>query len=81
LGSNTALCVVPGAGGTEPGTINPSGAVSGGYFDPSGLYHGFVRAADGTITTFDIPGAGINPGEGAFPIGITPGGDGARLLL
>src|SRR6516225_5513115 len=64
---------VPGALGTEPGTINPSGAVSGDYFDPSGVYHGFVRAADGTITTLDIPDAGTNPGEGTFPIGITPG--------
>ena len=55
---------VQGAGtGFNQGTllfgINPAGAVTGGYIDASGVAHGFVRAKDGTITTFDAPGAGI----------------------
>jgi hypothetical protein len=31
--------------------------------------HGFVRARDGTITTFDAPGAGTGSGQGTFPNG------------
>ena len=38
------------------------------------VYHGFVRAADGTITTFDIPGAGTGAFQGTFPGGINPAG-------
>ena len=32
------------------------------------MTHGFVRAADGTITSFDAPGAGI----ATFPVAIAP---------
>src|SRR2546422_37705 len=56
---------VPGAGtGVSQGTcaqsINDSGAITGWYVDPkgtNGAIHGFLRAPDGTITTFDVPGA------------------------
>src|SRR5450759_772632 len=56
----------PGAGtgagqGTQPAYVsgmNPAGAVSGWYFDANGVYHGFLRTSDGTITEFDAPGAG-----------------------
>jgi hypothetical protein len=34
------------------------------------VYHGFLRAPDGTITTFDPPGAV----HGTFPAGINPAG-------
>ena len=33
--------------------------------------HGYVRTADGTITTFDAPGAGTSPGQGTFPLLVT----------
>ncbi|MGC9948033.1 MAG: hypothetical protein ABSF64_16835, partial [Bryobacteraceae bacterium] len=54
---------VPEAGaGADQGTlaisINTAGAVAGYYYDADNLPHGFVRAAGGTITTFDAPGAG-----------------------
>jgi hypothetical protein len=39
--------------GTLPQSINPAGAITGYYTDASGLSHGFVRAPDGAITTFD----------------------------
>ena len=39
-------------------SINPAGAITGSYFDPSDLRHGFLRAPDGTFTTVDAPGAG-----------------------
>src|SRR5215469_6712297 len=47
---------------------NPAGTIEGEYTDTSGLNHGFVRAADGMITTFDVPGA-VN---GTFPANINP---------
>jgi uncharacterized membrane protein len=50
----------PGAGtgafqGTHANAINDSGVITGGYTDSSGKSHGYVRAVDGTITTFDSP--------------------------
>jgi hypothetical protein len=33
-----------------------------------------VRASDGTITTFDIPGAGTGPFQGSSPQGINASG-------
>jgi hypothetical protein len=43
---------------------------AGWYFDASGVIHGFVRSANGTITTLDAPGAGTgtSPATG-FPLG------------
>ncbi|MBV8812029.1 MAG: hypothetical protein JO033_25455 [Acidobacteriaceae bacterium] len=37
--------------------INP-GAITGDYSDASNVSHGFLRAAHGDITTFDVPGGG-----------------------
>jgi hypothetical protein len=57
----------PGAGtsennvyvqGTFALSINDDGAITGYYVDASDGYHGFVRYADGTITTLNAPGAG-----------------------
>jgi len=67
----------PGAGaGAGQGTsgptdngMNPAGAVTGYVTDASGATHGFVRAPDGTITTFDVPGAVVTA-----PLGINPAG-------
>jgi hypothetical protein len=33
----------------------------------SDVNHGFVRAQDGTITTFDVPSAGTGTGQGTVP--------------
>jgi hypothetical protein len=53
---------VPGAGTADgQGTIlvgaNSSLLASGFYVDPGNDSHGFVRASDGTISTFDVGGA------------------------
>lgn len=71
-----------GAGtGSLPGTsaynINPAGVIAGFYTDVNFVFHGFVRAPDGTIATFDAPGAGTTPGLGTFTAqfnGINPAG-------
>jgi hypothetical protein len=49
---------------TEPGGINDHGLIAGFYEDNSGVYHGFVRATDGTIASFDYPES-----IGTFPEG------------
>jgi hypothetical protein len=38
------------------------------------VYHGFVRAANGTITDFDAPGAGTGIGQGTIPRSINTAG-------
>jgi hypothetical protein len=48
--------------------------VPGQYFDASDVIHGFVRALDGAITTFDIPGAGTGPFQGTVPLCNDPAG-------
>ena len=57
----------PDSAATFPQSINPAGAITGVYYDPSLVQHGFVRVPDGTFTSFDPPGllttttSGINP--------------------
>jgi hypothetical protein len=61
--AHAATIVTFDAGGTDTLAvgINTSGSIAGSYFDStqplSCIQHGFVRAVDGTITTFD-PGNG-----------------------
>ena len=61
-GASVTTIDAPGAGtGIEQGTIGSSindlGAITGNYADVSNVSHGFLRASDGTFTTFDAPGA------------------------
>jgi hypothetical protein len=54
----------PGAGtgrfqGTFAQSINAANVIAGFYYDASNVFHGFLRARDGAITTFDAPGAGL----------------------
>ena len=43
--------------GTSPQGINVNMAITGFYADANNLSHGFLRAANGAFTTFDVPGA------------------------
>ena len=69
---------VPGAGagagqGTFPYVIVHGEWIAGNYIDASNVYHGFLRAPDGTITKFDVPGAGTGAGQGTIEVkGMTP---------
>jgi uncharacterized membrane protein len=60
----------PGATFTAPQGINAAGTIMGYYNDASGTTHGFVRASDGTISTFDGPNAIF----GTVPYGINSTG-------
>lgn len=70
---------VPGAGfgsecappiicsnGTQGAAINIEGTISGQWGDTNGVLHGFVRAPNGIIRTFDVPGSGSGPGQGTL---------------
>ena len=48
---------IPGAPGLIPTAINSAGAITGYYFDAGGLIHSFLRTPEGTVITFDPPGA------------------------
>ena len=65
----------PGAVATFSVGINPAGVIAGGYLDANGLLHGYVRAHDGTFTTYEAPGAGTGPGQGTGPNGMNAAGD------
>jgi hypothetical protein len=70
----------PGAGtgpgqGTETATedgLTRKGALAGGYIDGSTVFHGLILLADGTMTTFDVTGAGTGSYQGTYPGGIDP---------
>src|SRR6266568_4430801 len=54
--------------------LNPAGAITATSLDASDVYHGVLRAPDGTMTTFDVPGAGTGPFQGTLTENIsTPG--------
>jgi predicted membrane protein len=61
--------------GTVPVSINTAGTITGTYLDNISLYHGFVRAADGTITTFEATGAGKTGFQGTGAVSINSAGD------
>jgi len=67
---------VTGGQGTYPFSNNPEGAVTGFYIDENDLGHGFVRAPDGTFTTFDDPDAGTIAGsyQRTAALNINPAG-------
>jgi hypothetical protein len=63
---------MPNSGeGTFAIAINPAGAISGLYVDANGVAHGFVRAPDGAITSFDPSGSVFTNGN---TLGINPAG-------
>jgi len=65
-------------------SINTAGEIAGTYTDASGGRHGFVRATDGTITSFDGPGAaatGTAIIDGTFGFSINTNGDIAGTYL
>lgn len=50
--------------------LNALGAVNGYYIDAGNVLHGYVRAPDGVIQTFDASGAGTGANQGTYGGGI-----------
>ncbi len=55
--------------------INPEGATVGEFLDANYVWHGYLRASDGTITVIDNPNAGTSSGQGTGTTGINPEGE------
>lgn len=88
-GSTVTTFSVPEPGQSQYGyptmgtAINSSGVIAGAYFsNKDNVSHGFARAADGTITTFDPANVAITPAgntstwnSGDVPTAIDTNGD------
>jgi hypothetical protein len=65
--------------GTNPGTYaiagDACGLVTGYAIDSRNVAHGYLRGADGTFTTFDVPGAGTGNGQGTFAGNMSMSGE------
>jgi uncharacterized membrane protein len=76
-GSFATIDIPGGACGGQsiPSDINPSGAVTGSFIDPScsDASHGYVRASDGNVTTFDAPGFSSTQATAINPSGSITG--------
>ena len=69
----------PGAGtangqGTAPISLYGKGVVCGFQIQSNGARKGFVRAADGAITSFNVPGSGTLNNQGTRAYGMTASG-------
>jgi len=61
-----------GCEGTGFSAINALGVIAGGYVDSNFVEHALLRVPDGTVITYEAPGAGKTPGN---PANISPLGD------
>jgi hypothetical protein len=66
-GANSLLFSVTNAADTLCLGINDSYTMAGEYLDSAGVWHGFTRTSDGTVTTIDAPGASTTPGTQPCP--------------
>jgi probable HAF family extracellular repeat protein len=58
-----------------PASINPEGAIAGWYSDVNFVGHGLLQTQSGTLTAFDVPGAGITGRDpGTYAVDINPEG-------
>jgi hypothetical protein len=75
-GQGTYLILPAGSGPifSNGPVINTAGDIVGFYLDALGALHGFERAANGTITEFNAPGAGSAIEEGTAFAGINTTG-------
>ncbi|HYL64930.1 MAG TPA: chitobiase/beta-hexosaminidase C-terminal domain-containing protein [Candidatus Methylomirabilis sp.] len=86
-GTITAPIDAPGAGtggvpkgfkfgGTIAVAIDTAGDIAGIYADTNSVNHGYIRTANGTITSFDAPGVGTaGTFPGTNPTSMNAGGD------
>jgi hypothetical protein len=64
-----------GCYGSAAFNINAFGTIAGGFQDNGGnlVSHGLIRNPDGTLTTFEAPGAGAGTDQGTGCPGCAPG--------
>jgi hypothetical protein len=81
-GSDVALFSVPLASGlpspyTACFAVNNLGDAAGDFRDVDGVFHGYVRAGDGTLAIVDVPGAATDASKtaaGTALLGLTDSG-------
>jgi hypothetical protein len=74
VGPNTCDTGTPtGCYGNEATNINFFGTSVGNYMDENFVGHGLIRRPDGTLTTFDAPGAGTGSNQGTGCPGCSSG--------
>jgi hypothetical protein len=59
-------CAGQGTFTAYPTGLNQAGASTGDFLDANNVFHGWLRTAEGAITTFDAPGAGTGAGQGTL---------------
>jgi Big-like domain-containing protein/chitobiase/beta-hexosaminidase-like protein len=67
--------------GSGASAINDAGEIVGVYMDTNNVGHGFLRAASGSITSFDVPGAGTGSYQGTAAFAINAAGTIAGIYL
>ena len=60
--------------GTAVMSINAAGDLLGVYTDANSALHGYVRAANGTISTISVPGASTYKYHGTIPVAMNAAG-------
>jgi hypothetical protein len=73
-GAKTEIFSVKNSVQTFCEDINDFNIAAGSYQDSAGVWHGFTRTTDGTITTIDAPGASTTPGSEPCPVQDGQGG-------
>ena len=73
-GQITKFSLSPVTNFTEAIAINNHDVVVGTFEDASGIFHGFIRQPDGTVTVITVPNSSTTPGFGTTTLGINEGG-------
>ncbi len=55
--SGDLIVEVPGARATYADFVHAGGVIAGSYLDAEGIYHAYVRLANGNFASLDLPGA------------------------
>jgi hypothetical protein len=67
--------------GIFPTSINAAGEIAGSWQDAEKNVHGFVRTADGTVTSIEAPEAGSSKNQGTLVTSISATGQVAGVYL
>ena len=73
-GQITKFSLSPVTNFTQAVAINNRDVVVGTLEDASGIFHGFIRQPDGTVTVITVPNSSTTPGLGTTTLGINEDG-------
>ena len=73
-GQITKFSLSPVTHFTQAIAVNNRDVVAGNFEDDSGIFHGFIRQPDGTVTVITVPNSSTTPGLGTTTLGINERG-------